>query len=61
MDVMARPDRATFRLPAAALFLPVLLFLCATPLATGTVVGSETATADSASVADTMWTLVLGR
>ena len=25
MDVMSRPDRAVFRLPAAALFLPVLL------------------------------------
>ncbi|MET0863155.1 MAG: PH domain-containing protein [Nakamurella sp.] len=31
---MARSDRATFRLPAAALFVPVLLFVCATPLAT---------------------------
>ena len=34
MDVMSRPDRAIFRLPAAALFLPVLLFFCITPLAT---------------------------
>ncbi|MEP6562688.1 MAG: PH domain-containing protein, partial [Nakamurella sp.] len=34
MDGMARSDRATFRLPAAALFVPVLLFVCITPLAT---------------------------
>src|SRR5664279_1704677 len=34
MDVMSRPDRATFRLPAAALFFPVLLLLCVIPLAT---------------------------
>lgn len=34
MDVMSRPDRAVFRLPAVALFLPILLFLCITPLAT---------------------------
>lgn len=34
MDVMSRPDRAVFRLPAVALFLPVLLFFCITPLAT---------------------------
>jgi Bacterial PH domain len=31
---MARPDRATFRLPLAALFFPVLLLFCITPLAT---------------------------
>jgi PKD repeat protein len=31
------------------------------PVASGTLVGGETAMADSASVADTMWTLVLGR
>jgi len=35
MDVMSRPDRAVFRLPAAALFLPILLLFCITPLATG--------------------------
>jgi hypothetical protein len=34
MDGMARSDRATFRLPAVALFVPVLLFVCITPLAT---------------------------
>ena len=34
MDVMSRPDRAVFRLPAVALFLPILLFFCITPLAT---------------------------
>ena len=34
MDVMSRPDRAVFRLPAASLFLPALLFFCITPLAT---------------------------
>jgi len=34
MDGMARSNRATFRLPAAALFVPVLLFVCITPLAT---------------------------
>ena len=34
MDVMSRPDRATFRLPPAALFFPVLLLLCVIPLAT---------------------------
>jgi len=34
MDGMARPNRANFRLPAAALFVPVLLFVCITPLAT---------------------------
>jgi Bacterial PH domain len=34
MVVMARSDRATFRLPAAALFFPVLLMFCITPLAT---------------------------
>ncbi|MFL6238681.1 MAG: PKD domain-containing protein [Actinomycetes bacterium] len=33
----------------------------ATPVANGTVVGGITATADAASPADTMWTLVLGR
>ena len=32
-----------------------------TPVANGTIAGGLTATADSASVADTMWTLVLGR
>ncbi len=34
MDGMARTDRATFRLPAVALFVPVLLFFCIAPLAT---------------------------
>jgi hypothetical protein len=34
MDGMARSNRATFRLPAVALFVPVLLFVCITPLAT---------------------------
>ena len=39
MDVMSRsdrrrPQRATFRLPLPALFFPVLLFFCITPLAT---------------------------
>jgi hypothetical protein len=34
MDVMSRPDRAVFRLPAASLFVPALLFFCITPLAT---------------------------
>jgi hypothetical protein len=31
---MARPDRATFRLPAWALFLPLMLLFLVTPLAT---------------------------
>jgi hypothetical protein len=31
---MARPDRATFRLPAWALFLPLMLLFLITPLAT---------------------------
>ncbi len=31
---MSRPDRAVFRLPAASLFVPALLFFCITPLAT---------------------------
>ncbi len=31
---MPPPDRAVFRLPATSLLLPVLLFICATPLAT---------------------------
>ena len=31
---MSRPDRAVFRLPAVALFLPILLLFCITPLAT---------------------------
>jgi hypothetical protein len=31
---MARPDRATFRLPAWALFLPIMLLFLITPLAT---------------------------
>jgi len=34
MDGMARPDRATFRLPAWALFLPIMLLFLITPLAT---------------------------
>jgi hypothetical protein len=34
MDVMSRPDRAVFRLPVAALFVPVLILFCITPLAT---------------------------
>jgi len=34
MDIMSRCDRATFRLPTAALFFPVLLMFCITPLAT---------------------------
>lgn len=34
MDTMTRPDRATFRLPTVALFVPVLLFFCIAPLAT---------------------------
>lgn len=31
---MPQPDRAVFRLPASALFIPVLLFFITTPLAT---------------------------
>ncbi|WP_196073103.1 PH domain-containing protein [Nakamurella alba] len=31
---MSRPDRAVFRLPLVSLAFPVLLFVCATPLAT---------------------------
>jgi len=34
MDGMPRTDRATFRLPAVALFVPALLFFCIAPLAT---------------------------
>jgi Bacterial PH domain len=34
MDTMPRSDRATFRLPAVALFVPALLFFCIAPLAT---------------------------
>ena len=34
MDVMSRPDRAIFRLPACALFLPIMLLFLITPLAT---------------------------
>ena len=32
---MSRPDQAVFRLPASALFIPILLFFVATPVATG--------------------------
>ncbi len=34
MAGMARPDRAVFRLPASAVFIPLLLFIVTTPLAT---------------------------
>lgn len=37
MDPMPHPERATFRLPASALFIPVVLFFIATPLASASI------------------------